>query len=313
MSLCPICGAAGFHFRTLKSEFIKNQLHVYYNDPPPENLIINDYEMMRCSKCNLEYSIPQISGDDSFYQWIGSHNKYYPDERWEWDIVLTKLRELKYNGAKLLEIGCGSGNFLEKVAQIDNIEGYGLDKSITAIEKCKCKKLNVFFGTIESLLQENGLSDNKFEVIVAFHCLEHVDNPKKFLKDIIELLNVNGSIFISIPYSPMSFEILWFDPLNYPPHHMTRWNKKSLEELARQLDMQINIIMPNASPAFYRAIIAITFSINGPLKPISKWNTLINCLQNPYQTIRGFYQQVKREKINNKTAADVVLIELFNK
>ena len=123
MQQCPICDSIGEPIRVLKSDFIKDQLQKYYNERLPEEIVFNDYEMMRCKKCTLEYAIPPIPGDEHFYRWIARHHPdYYPNERWEWLKVFEKLRESKVNTVNLLEIGCGSGNFLERVGQIRNIK-----------------------------------------------------------------------------------------------------------------------------------------------------------------------------------------------
>jgi len=57
-----------------------------------------------------------------------------------------------------------------------------------------------------------------------------------------DLLAPSGRLMISTPYSPMSLEENWFDPLNHPPHHITRWSEKPYEALAARTGLALTII-----------------------------------------------------------------------
>jgi 2-polyprenyl-3-methyl-5-hydroxy-6-metoxy-1,4-benzoquinol methylase len=52
---------------------------------------------------------------------------------------------------------------------------------------------------------------------------EHIAKPKEFVQEILSILHPLGNIYLSTPYSPMDFELEWYDVLNNPPHHMGRW------------------------------------------------------------------------------------------
>lgn len=313
MNYCPVCNSGGEPVRTLQKEYIKNQLEAFFNDTVPEEISFHDYEIIRCTNCTLEYAMPLLPGDDKFYRWIGSHFRYYPEERWEWLPVLDRLREMNNDTLDVLEIGCGTGNFMEKVVKIPNIKAYGVDISTTAIEECERKGLTVHQGTIDSLLTEQSSMENRFDLIAAFHCLEHVEDPKNYVNNMIHLLKNTGTIFLSTPYSPTSWEYSCFAPLNNPPHHLTRWNKKSFEKLAQQLSLDISIMMPQAMSAFYRTATVINLLLYGHFKQKSKWQTFIDFFKKPIFSIIELIRQLQREKINGKVAADIVLVELSRK
>jgi len=308
---CPICDSDSHSVCSLKADFIRKRLQLYYNEQVPQQLRLVDYEILRCRNCALEYAAPLQAGTESFYQWITSHPGYYPDERWEWFTVIDQIRKRRpVSTIKVLEIGCGSGKFLEMAQRVPNVRAVGLDTATTSVDTCQSKGLEVYSETIESFLGDSSSQGKGFDFAVAFHCLEHVSGPKEFVTSMLSLLNATGRIFLSTPYSPMSFESTWFDPLNYPPHHLTRWTASSYKELARQLDMQIKLFMPSSKSAIDRTLNTLNLAWNGPANLVSRQKMVIAALRHPLITFKELICQNRREQVNNKVAADVVIVEL---
>jgi SAM-dependent methyltransferase len=48
-------------------------------------------------------------------------------------------------------------------------------------------------------LEENNFPDNSFDVILASHLIEHLNEPKKFVEETYRILKNNGYIFITTP------------------------------------------------------------------------------------------------------------------
>jgi SAM-dependent methyltransferase len=93
--------------------------------------------------------------------------------------------------------------------------------------------------TLEQYISENPSA--KFDLICAYHCVEHVSSPKSLIELMQRIILPDGLIVVSVPYSPTNREIFEWECLNLPPHHMTRWNKKSLERLAFEVGMSAEI------------------------------------------------------------------------
>lgn len=66
-------------------------------------------QIVECQKTGYRQYLPAIAGDSSFYEAMQVYDWYYPKHRWIYDEVLPFLRKTD----KLLEIGCGSGHFLD--------------------------------------------------------------------------------------------------------------------------------------------------------------------------------------------------------
>jgi 2-polyprenyl-3-methyl-5-hydroxy-6-metoxy-1,4-benzoquinol methylase len=200
LTKCPICNSESQSVYSLNADFIRTQLQLYYNEPPPEQLGLLDYEILRCGNCTLEYAMPLQAGSESFYHWITNHPGYYPNERWEWFNVIDRIKTNHYDSINVLEIGCGSGKFIEMARQVPNLRVVGLDTTITSVDHCRNKGLEVYCETIESFLCNSSNQKQRFDFVVAFHCLEHVGNPKEFVASMLSLLKPTGKIVVSTPY-----------------------------------------------------------------------------------------------------------------
>lgn len=107
---------------------------------------------------------------------------------------------------KILDFGSGLNDvsaILKKLGfSIDayddcNDEWYRINENL---EKLKIfnKKINLnFFTNINELKQSN----NKYKVILLLDVLEHIPNPKSFLKDLFEFLDESSSLIITVPNS----------------------------------------------------------------------------------------------------------------
>lgn len=307
--LCSICNSESSLLFALGKDKIISALSHYYDESISDELCVIDYQIFKCSNCELVYCSPMQPGNDRFYNWITSHQGYYPGNRWEWNEVVSKVSNDGRSESRLLEIGCGSGDFLELLQKVPFVKSIGIDTTSTSIDTCKRKGLEAYCTTLESI---QNYSENQFyDYIVSFHCLEHVNEPKMFVAAMQQLLNPSGRIYLSTPYSPMSFETIWFDPLNYPPHHLTRWNVKAYRELATQLNLKINFYMPNPASLLKRSLYAMNLQLYGPAHAISDRKMLCLSLLKPNVLIKELRNQNKRDKCNGQCAADVILVELY--
>ena len=68
--------------------------------------------------------------------------------------------------------------------------------------------------------------------------IEHVDDPLHFLCEALKPLRPGGKIIITMPNREKLF-LDNFEPLDYPPHHMTRWSSKQWIFLAKYLDLKL--------------------------------------------------------------------------
>lgn len=308
-NLCPVCGNTAKQIKKLDAVFIENKLALHFNTKIPDNLCIPDYELMRCPECTFEFATPKLEGSSAFYNWITSQTGYYVETRWEYSKVLELLSK-KTKKIKLLDVGCGDGLFFDFITNNGNLEIdlYGLDPTSGSVGKCEKKGYKVFCMDVQKFKSTN--KDTMFDVVTAYHVLEHIADPKQFLQELSGLIKPGGEIYISTPYSPMDFELEWYDVLNHPPHHMGRWNLKSYQKIAEMLGLQIEIFMPKAGSLFKSAVLSFMFSIYGPEKIQSKIKILKTIICYPFRFLSHLRGQSNRSKISEKRAANVILVKL---
>ncbi len=102
--------------------------------------------------------------------------------------------------SKILDIGCGFGQFLSKLKEEEFSCLHGIDISNEAIEECRKKGLQV--TQINNICDFIVPEDEKFDFIVMSHVLEHIEKDKIIdtLKHIKQnLLAKNGAFVLMVP------------------------------------------------------------------------------------------------------------------
>lgn len=120
------------------------------------------------------------------------------------DFAKDEIKSLKnlLNADKLnkkvsvLDIGCGTGVISSHIFK-NNAEIYGIEPSLAACEKAKSRLNHVYHGLYEEHTID--FKEEKFDFIIAFHVIEHVDQPNHLLDEIYRMLKPGGYILLSTP------------------------------------------------------------------------------------------------------------------
>lgn len=141
--------------------------------------------------------------------------------------LLDLINKLPRN-SKVLDIGCSSGVFLKELKEMgfDEKNLFGIDISEVAIENAKQNGLENTFV----MDAQNITLDEKFDVIIASDCLEHLKEDEKALKNWYELLNKNGVAFIFVP----AFMSLWSYHDEYNMHYRRYTNSELKSKLEKE-------------------------------------------------------------------------------
>lgn len=306
---CPVCGGTTHVQRNLPPQITKLALEKLGNGPVPETLQIPHYQLRRCNQCTLEFANPPEPAGDSFYNWLNQNGNYYLGERWEWEQIAAVVQARSSSGAcpTILEMGAGDGLLLRRLR-----DSFGA--RVVAIERSQeaAAMLRDSFG-IEAHTEEEAaksMTGQAFDFVLAFHCIEHVADPAGFLTEMCRWASTAGRVLFSVPYSPMYFEHFRFDPLNHPPHHMTRWNSRSLAALAAHVGGRADLTMPKALSTLMRAGYALAIYYLGVAWYRHPIRARILPILHPIHFLRELRIQARRERVNNRPAAEVVLVEV---
>jgi 2-polyprenyl-3-methyl-5-hydroxy-6-metoxy-1,4-benzoquinol methylase len=308
----PLSGLPSKKIRTLPKDFLLEQLERYYGAKPPAQIVECDYSLWQCAETGLQFCWPMRPGSADFYEWVSSFRSYYPGIRWEYNEVCRMLKaEALSNGRfpKVLDVGCGKGDFLRGLDSIPNEHKSAVDLNKPAVEACRQQGFQAYCGTLEMAMASGFIKAAEFPVVTSFHCLEHVPQPVAFVETLLQAVAPHGRLFLSTPYSPMSFEDDWFDIMNHPPHHMTRWNLNAYRRLAEMVGAKIRWFVPPTS-ALSQALNAFRLLHYGPHRNVSKPKLLNDLLGNFLEFLRFYQKQLNRKSNNGGISADVILIEL---
>ena len=99
------------------------------------------------------------------------------------------------NVGRMLDYGCGMGPTTRAASEIFpewTIDGFDLDRRAEAT-------LGSIrgFGTLYS--EDPGKIDQRYDLIVLMHALEHIPNAHEVLRELVRLLNPNGRILVQVP------------------------------------------------------------------------------------------------------------------
>jgi 2-polyprenyl-3-methyl-5-hydroxy-6-metoxy-1,4-benzoquinol methylase len=157
--------------------------------------------------CNIKHSNKTI-GTKEYYDEI-EKKKYFVESH------IPEFAEFnKYNGKKILEIGCGLGtetiNFARSGADITVIDLS--EESINLLKKrleVFNLKANIYCGNAEELdtiLPKEELGS--FDLIWSFGVIHHSPNPEKIVEQIYKFLKKDGELKLMV-YSKISYKLFW--------------------------------------------------------------------------------------------------------
>jgi len=199
---------------------------------------------LECVDCGLVFmsSVGHIA--EEHYAESGMHNGAMPDvESWLKKTAFDDERRFQFmkeqiTNKTVLDFGCGAGGFLDCAKLLaSEVSGIELEKALQ--RSFKERELNVFSNL--QLAQKDG---RKWDVITAFHVVEHLSDPRKTLSDLSTLLNKEGQMIIEVPSANDALLTLYknqsFQNFTYWSQHLYLFNSQTLSELIKQSGLKLN-------------------------------------------------------------------------
>lgn len=243
---CPVCNQINS-----RAEFAARDL--LYAFP-------GTFTYSRCSGCDLLYLNPRLS--------VEQLSEYYPDDyaaheklikkqgraaqlsnlvdRTVWRLksflkgtslpshIVNRLN----NNSKVLDVGCGSGEFLHRLREQTGSQVLGLDFSQNAIDAARD---NYGIKVINGTLTAHPFEPKSFDFITAWWYLEHEPRPREVLERIHLLLHDDGYFSVGIP-NYRSLNYLLFKKRWYHldcPRHLNIWSLSSMKKLLNDCGFEV--------------------------------------------------------------------------
>jgi len=215
---CPICGQ-GIPYQAVYQENFNEDLineDIFSARRLPDKI---HYRIVKCQKCGLIYANPILEEQkitDLYQKSKLTYQEEIDDLKETYGYYLKRIISLLPARKNLLEIGCGSGFFLEKALEFGFENIFGVEPSIEAVKQASKSIQN---NIIVDVFKPGLFQDNFFDVICAFQIFDHIVNPNEFLANCRNYLKKDGLVLM----------------IN---HNIGAWTAKILGEKCPMIDIE---------------------------------------------------------------------------
>ncbi|GEM_PF-427164 len=192
---CPVCQAK-------EGAILGHLKYVLFDDSP----VTDTYNVVCCVQCGFVFcDVPSSQNDyDQLYKQYYYSSAYLSrevstEEKRYLDQTLNILSPyLKDKNASIFDIGCGTGNLLQRLHPLGYKNLYGVDLSPSCVNLInKYQGIKAEIGSLASV-PFNGI---KADVIILCHILEHVVELPKAFQGINSKLSEAGMVYVEVPDS----------------------------------------------------------------------------------------------------------------
>lgn len=237
----------------------------------------------RCDECRHTFTEISRAEEESYNQayFLETHKQWFENPDYAlFERVYDNLGALiKPRFKTLLDVGCGTGNFLKHLsAQDDSLNLTGID----LIENSDAA-INFIKG---DFIAYN--STEKFDVLTNFMVIEHVPDPHAFVQKISQLLHHQGLLVVNtINNNGLMYRIArWLNYFGftaphdrlYDHHHLQHYSTSSLKKLLDMEGFVVNksevhnypmkaVDVPGSNQLLKKVYLLITgliFAVSGP-------------------------------------------------
>ena len=135
-----------------------------------------------------------------------------PRKREDLERRWSRVARLCVPGSRILDVGCGSGGLLHAARERSSALVCGVEPH----EEFRTQLTQDGFQVRRSLSECAG---QRYDAVLLFHVLEHVENPVQFLREIRPLLKPGGTLVAEVP--SMTDALLWVYTI--PPFWKFYW------------------------------------------------------------------------------------------
>ena len=263
---CPVCNSTSF------SPFLSCVDHTVSRET---------FNVVQCSLCGFKFTNPRPEEDKlgPYYnsdEYVSHSNtkKGFINATYQYVRKYTLLKKLQliskyYRTGKILDIGCGTGEFLN-ICKRAKWETLGIEPDPGARSKAVANYgLNV---KPESEIQ--GLQDESFDIISMWHVLEHVPRLNERVEDLKRLIKPGGVIIVAVPncnsFDAKIYKENWaaYDV----PRHLYHFTPKDIEPLFKNHGLKMFKVLPMIFDSFYVSMLSEKIKTGRSNIVRSTWN-----------------------------------------
>lgn len=168
-------------------------------------------------------------------------------------LVAQVERVGKSGTLRILDVGCADGRLLDwfKSSAVGaRLDTHGIEMDEAAAAAARRRGHRVVAGRFEV---DDELEPGTFDLIVALHVIEHVDDPERFARRAAELLAPGGVFAVATPNwdsaDARRFRGRWGG--NHFPRHWTLYDPATIDALARSIGLEVVRVEYQPNPIFW--------------------------------------------------------------
>ncbi len=202
------------------------------------------YRLLKCKKCGLVYSSPILDPEEIERLYKKSKLNYGTEVQNIKETYGRYLREaMRFAPGResLLEIGCGSGFFLEKALELGFRKVRGVEPSRNAVEKADAK---VRGAIINDMFRPGMFKKDSFDMVCFFQTIDHVVEPNGLLQDCYRILKPGGIVFcISHNTGALSTKALGESSPIFDIEHVYLFDKATIQRIFEKNGFRVIKVM----------------------------------------------------------------------
>ncbi|MFZ6010766.1 MAG: class I SAM-dependent methyltransferase [Bacteroidota bacterium] len=273
---CPVCGEKQFTKTFSCKDFTVSH---------------ETFQLIKCNACKLIATSPRPTNDSlpKYYlseDYISHSNRVtsiidliYKISRHftlRWKSNLIKKNSSVSEPTTLLDYGCGTGDFLNKM-KTAGWSVAGVEPS--AIARTKAQQ-EYSLKVSEKLTQVKEI----YDTLTLWHVLEHVPDLNETLAQLTQRLSKNGTMFIAVPnYKCSDAKHYGENWAGYDvPRHLWHFSQENMSKLLQRHDLTLTKIIPMKLDAFYVSLLSEKYT-NGKISIVGLVRAFINGLKSNYR------------------------------
>jgi SAM-dependent methyltransferase len=150
--------------------------------------------------------------------WVNSRNRLF-----SW---LVHRERDRLGKASLLDIGCGTGDFLQHLVKDSTLTITGSEIYLKGLQLAKRRQSDVSFIQYDVT---DGTLDRSYDIITAFDVFEHIERDVDGMHNVHQMLTPQGVFILSVP----QHQFLW-SRLDEIVHHKRRYSRAEMVNKLRE-------------------------------------------------------------------------------